>query len=101
MAHVREEFALGAVRGFGRFGGAFQGFLFRAAFGDVEEGKDGAGELAVPQHGMGPVFHQECSSIGAPEVFVFTVAFLAAVQRGCNGAISFRIRLSVGMRMVR
>ena len=69
MAHVGQEFALGAAARFGRLLGLPQSRLRPLAFGNVQEGDHRADDLSFLADGVSPVFHWKTRAIGAPEDF--------------------------------
>ncbi len=69
MAHVGQEFTLGAAARFGCLLGHAQGFLRPLARGDVQERHDRADHFSLLAGWIGPVFSGETSAIGAPKNF--------------------------------
>ena len=80
VAHVGQEFALGAAARFGRFLGLEQSRLRPFALGDVQKRDDCADGLALFADGIGPVFHRKTGAIRAPENFFVRMDSFATMR---------------------
>src|SRR5260370_15597099 len=76
--------------------GQFKG----SALGNIQKCNDRADGFARSENRMGPVFDREASAIAAPEDFVTGMGVFAGPKRINNGALSYRERRPIGVRMI-
>ncbi len=76
--------------------GQFKG----SALGSIQKCDDRADGFASSENRMGPVFDREAGAIAAPEDFVIGMGVFAGPKRINNGALSYRERRAIGVRMM-